>query len=267
MSDYDRGAYTPPHDEPLAFDARAVERRRPMPMTLVASAVILVVLTGAVAMFYQSGVRGANEPPRAVGQSVGKIKVLSGVDEAKPVDEALDVYGAAKTVAPGTPKFTTGPEQPQPLGATSSAPAKPVVVATAPLAPAQAPDAVAAPAVAVSKPAKPAPVKVAAAAAAPDALVEAGIAPAPKAAKPSAAASGHAMVQIGAFSSTEIADQEYAKVRTAYAKYTSGKAKHVEPVDRGGKTLYRTAFTGFTPADAEAFCAILKAQGHTCVVK
>ena len=39
MSEHDRGAYTPPTDEPLSFDARRPQGRRPMPMTLVASVI------------------------------------------------------------------------------------------------------------------------------------------------------------------------------------------------------------------------------------
>ena len=37
--------------------------------------------------------------------------------------------------------------------------------------------------------------------------------------------------------------------------------------ERDGRTLYRTAFTGFAREDAQAFCAALKAAGHTCLVK
>ena len=36
---------------------------------------------------------------------------------------------------------------------------------------------------------------------------------------------------------------------------------------RGGKTLYRTAFTGFSKTEAQAFCSALKAAGRDCIVK
>src|SRR3569832_315806 len=112
MSDYDRGAYTPPTDEPLSFDARSPQRRRPMPTTLIASVVVLAVLVGALFVFYQSGARGANEPPRAVGKSMASIKTAPPVEDAKPVgDQPLDVYVTDKNApAAQTPNFAPAPE-------------------------------------------------------------------------------------------------------------------------------------------------------------
>ena len=57
------------------------------------------------------------------------------------------------------------------------------------------------------------------------------------------------------------------KTKSAFAKFASGHGKHVEPVDRNGSTLYRTAFTGYSKGDAQAFCAALKAAGRACIVK
>ena len=117
MSDQDRGAYTPPTDDHLAFDARAPQRRRAPPVTLIASAVILLVAVAAVVFFYQSGVRGANEPPQVVGTPVAAIKSDAPPEEAKPIEEqaALDVYvqdGAPTAQQP--PTFAAEPEAPQP---------------------------------------------------------------------------------------------------------------------------------------------------------
>jgi hypothetical protein len=48
----------------------------------------------------------------------------------------------------------------------------------------------------------------------------------------------------------------------------AGKAKHVMTVDHGGATLFRTWVSGFaTRAQANAFCAALKAQNKPCFVK
>lgn len=263
MSDYDRGAYTPPTDDPLAFDARLPRQRRPMPMTLIASAIVLLVMVGAVFAFYTSGVRGANEPPRVVGATLPAVKGPP-VQEARPLDVSddltVDVYDA--NGAQGSPRFAAAPEQPQArpvptvvasadpgearTGVTVLRPASPV--AEAPLAPA-APVATPARVAQTPPPARaaPAPVRIA------------------EAAKP--AATGSASVQIGAFSSTDVANSEYAKVRAAFARFTSGRGKHVEPVKANGQTLYRTAFTGFAREDAQAFCAALKAAGRACIVK
>jgi len=259
MSDYDRGAYTPPTDDPLAFDARLPRQRRPMPMTLIASAVVLLVMVGAVFAFYTSGVRGANEPPRVVGTTLPAVKGPA-VQEARPldVDDNLEVFNDTPDSGQGAPRFAAPPEQPQArpsmtvvvdnaeearTGVTVLRPASPVAEAPLPSA---------APARVAQTPPPPrvasAPVRVA------------------EAAKPSIA-TGNASVQIGAFSTSEIANSEYAKVRAAFARFTSGRGKHVEPVQRGSQTLYRTAFTGFAREDAQAFCAALKAAGHDCVVK
>jgi hypothetical protein len=295
MSDYDRGAYTPPTDEPLAFDARSPQRRRPLPMTLVASAVILVVLVGAVFVFYRSGVRGANEPPHAVGKPMASIKTTSNVEDAKPVDpQALDVYVTDRNAAPKTPTFAPDPEQPQArparAQAAEAAPAPAVQVARAETAEAAPPPVkviTVKPAPIKTIPVKAIPAKAAAKPAAKTAA-EAGLRPAQTApakvapakvapakvatakAKPEdakAATGGAASVQIGAFSSATIADQEFSKVRAGFARFASGHAKHVEPVQREGHTLYRTAFTGFSKVQADAFCAALKAAGRSCLVK
>jgi hypothetical protein len=117
MSEHDRGAYTPPTDDYLAFDARTTRVRRPIPATLLGSAVVLVVLIGAVVLFYQSGVRGANEAPEAVGKPVISIKSPP-VSDAKPITEdgqELQVYNQEKGQGPavsGKPAFAPPPEEP-----------------------------------------------------------------------------------------------------------------------------------------------------------
>ncbi|HWT50601.1 MAG TPA: SPOR domain-containing protein, partial [Caulobacter sp.] len=75
MSDPHRGAYTPPTDAPLSFDARQpVRGARPLPMTLIISAVVLVTLVVAVVMIYRGGIRNPNAPPQAVGTEVAQMK-------------------------------------------------------------------------------------------------------------------------------------------------------------------------------------------------
>ena len=90
-------------------------------------------------------------------------------------------------------------------------------------------------------------------------------APAPTA---PAAAGGSASVQIGAFSSTEIADREYAAVAGRFSQYASGAEKRVtEVTSSSGSTLYRTTFTGLSRERAVAFCNALKAAGRDCIVR
>lgn len=276
MSDYDRGAYTPPTDEPLAFDARTPQRRRPLPMTLIASVVILIVLIGAVIVFYRSGVRGANEPPRVVGTSIAAIKTAAAPEDAKPVaDQALDVYVTEPGAQSTSPTFAPAPEQPHaiaPAPATAEPAARPLAKSAAAPATRSSPGPAvrgtaktAAPVLLVGTLTEPAS-KTGAAATLRPPQREAPIAPTSDKV-PGAATRGSAVVQIGAFGSQAIADQEFAKVRAGFARFVSGKSKRIEPVDRGGHTLYRTAFAGFSRPDATAFCAALKAAGRSCLVK
>jgi cell division septation protein DedD len=114
------------------------------------------------------------------------------------------------------------------------------------------------------KPAAPAPAPKAAIAAAAPAPKPPPKAPtAPTAAKPGAAA-----VQIGAVASPSLADKTWNDAVAVAPGLAAGKGKGVEPVEKDGKTLYRTSVTGFASREAaQAFCAKLKAAGKACFVK
>jgi len=275
MSDHERGAYTPPTaDAPLSFDPRQpVRGARPIPFTLILSVLVLAALVAAIFVFYQSGVRQAGDAPQTVGEPVAGIKSAAPA-EAQPQDPAagLQIYRSdegepMETVAP---TFTPEPEQPQarptpkvvvtqappvqaappPSAATSQAlkpaiPAAPVQKIAPPPAPTQK--------VAVAPPApKPAPPPVQKAAPAPE--------PKP--------ASGGAVVQIGAVSSTALADKAWNDAVAAAPGLAAGKGKSVQKIEKNGGVLYRTAVTGFaSKADAQAFCAKLQASGKSCFVR
>jgi hypothetical protein len=180
MSDHDRGAYAPPTDAPLTFDARQpVRGSRPIPMTLIISVLVLAGLGAAIFLFYRQGARQAGQPPQAVGAPVTAMKAPPPA-EAQPADPAagLQIYKteggqpAQSSAAPARPpSFTPAPEQPA-----KRAEAQPQVVVSPPAAlpPAQAQPALR-PALPAQPPAAP-PVKLAQAAPAPQ--------PAPKAAAP-----------------------------------------------------------------------------------
>lgn len=276
MADHDRGAYTPHAEEPLAFDPRRAGERRPLPMALIASALILVGLIGGVALVYRGGVRRADEGPRPVGQPTMSVKTAP-VPAAQPqtADEDADIYarnppGAQPSPAPAAnvtgaaPTFAPPPEQPAPRPAP-----RPAAIATVAPPPAQPlaaqPDK--AEVAAVGDATRP-PAKVASAS--PPVSTPSG--PEPAAAEPAAAsdAAGDAgpVVQIGAFSSASLADKGYAAVIAAMPGRMGGKAKHVQPIQHSGSTLYRTWISGFgSRIDAEAFCESLKAHSLTCIVK
>jgi hypothetical protein len=298
MTNPDRGAYTPPTDQPLAFDARQpVRGRGPAPMMLFASALVLLVLVAAIAVFYRSGVDHGPATPPAVGTPVGAIKGAAPA-EAQPTDPAqgLQIYQQAEGQAPpAAPNFTPPPEQPQaraaaPVVATPAPKAAPTTPVAAPVAalPLAAPSlkptvsATAPPPPAAAKPAPAAPVATKAPAAQPIAakppVAKAPAAPPPAAAKPVAAkpaepkpaatAGGAASVQIGAFSSQALADKGWNDAARIAPGAAAGKGKKVEAVAKGGATLYRTTVTGFSSrAAADAFCNQLKAAGKSCFVK
>jgi outer membrane biosynthesis protein TonB len=272
MTDHERGAYTPPTDAPLSFDARQpVRGARPVPITLIISVLVLAGLTAAIFVFYRSGVRQAGDAPQTVGAPVAGMKEAA-PNEAQPQDPAagLQIYRSDAGAAPEAvqPTFTPGPEEPQPR----PAPTTPVVVAQAP---AQTP---APPAMRPTLPAaQPAP-KTAPPPATPVAKAPPVKAPEPKAPEPKAAApkvapaptpaakSGGAVVQIGAVSSTALADKAWSEAVAVAGG--AGKGKNVEKIERNGGTLYRTAVTGFASReDAAAFCNRLKAAGKSCFVR
>jgi hypothetical protein len=249
-----------------------------LPFALIASGAVLLVLVGAIALYYRSSAKTEAGP--AAGQQVAAVKTAPPADvEQKDAADYLEVYAAQNvptTAQPTTPSFAPPPEQPQPrpapglkvvpvetaqIHAPAAAPvaapaplppAKPVQVATAELKPP-----VAAPAPAAAPVAKPVTVATAAPPAAPTA---------PPA--PAATSSGGAVVQIGAFSSNALADKGWQDIAAAFPGPMSGKSKKVEPLAKDGSTLYRTSIAGWADkASAQAFCAQLKAAGRACFVK
>jgi hypothetical protein len=272
MSDPHRGAYTPPTDAPLSFDARQpVRGSRPLPMTLIISAVVLATLLVAVLLIYRGGVRGANEPPRTVGEPVAQVKAPPAAGTAQPVDPAAGLQIYKNETPEASPTFAAQPETPLPRPA-APPPTPPVQTATlAPAKPAPA---------GPSAPVSAAPNSASGAAKSPtiEGLATAAVAPkpAPPAAKlpigaakpPAPVAGGPASVQIGALSSTALADKAWAEAARIAPGMAAGKGKKVEAIDKNGATLYRTAVTGFASrAEAKAFCDALSAAGKSCFVK
>lgn len=260
MSDPERGAYTPPTDAPLSFDARQpVRGSRPAPLTLIVSAVVLILLVIAIVLFYRSGTRQAGDAPAVVGAPVAEMKALPPA-EAQPEDPAagLQIYQSEDSATiPTAPNFTPPPEAP----AARPTPMPTAPITQVPLPPPSAPLATPAPKAAALPPA-PAVKAPAAPAAAPTPAAKAPATPAPK------AAAGAAAVQIGAFSNQAQADKGWDDAARVAPGLIAGKGKSVERIERNGSTLFRTSVTGFgSRGDAQAFCDALKAAGKNCFVK
>jgi cell division protein FtsN len=76
------------------------------------------------------------------------------------------------------------------------------------------------------------------------------------------------VVQIGAFSSAQQADEGWNAVAGIAPAAMAGKGKKVVTVAKDGATLYRTSITGFASREeAQSLCAKLQAAGKTCFVR
>jgi hypothetical protein len=275
MSDPHRGAYTPPTDAPLSFDARQpVRGARPLPMTLIISAVVLVTLVVAVVMIYRGGIRGPNEPPQAVGTEVAQMKTPPPAG-SQPQDPAagLQIYhnedpqpSATFAAPPEAPVGPSGRSAEHRSGADLGPAGR---QARADRDAAGDPGRTPAPtieslATAATATPKPKPVQVAGRA-------DQAVAAAPVATtapKPAASAGGPAAVQIGALSSPALADKAWTDAVRLAPGLASGKGKKVEAIDKNGTTLYRTSVTGFATREAaKAFCEAISASGKSCFVK
>lgn len=261
MSDPHRGAYTPPTDAPLSFDARQpVRGARPLPMTLIISAVVLVTLVVGVILVYRGGVRNPNDPPQAVGTEVAQMKTPPPAG-SQPQDPAagLQIYHNEDPQPSAT--FAAPPEAPQarPAAPVASAPVQTAALPAAKPAPTVRQPAPTIESLATAAAQKPAPKPVQLAAAAPAK---------PVAASPAAASGGPAMVQIGALSSPALADKAWTDATRLAPGLAAGKGKKVEAIDKNGTTLYRTSVTGFASREAaKAFCEAISASGKSCFVK
>jgi hypothetical protein len=265
MSDGERGPYTPGREAPLQFDPRGARDAKPMPMALIASAVVLVVLVVAVAMAYMGGSK-KTAADAAVGDRVLVMKTppAPGANPPAEPDAKLQVFSDRGPVASANPALAPAPEQPLPR------PAPKLQVKPSELPPVRVTSADdGKPAAAAS----PAPRSAAAQMGLRTAEASTAAPPVSKAAAASKAeaaparpAAGGVGVQIGAFSSETLAEKGYADVGKLVS--TAGHGRRIEAVERGGSTLYRTTVTGFADREtAKAFCAALTAKGHACIVK
>jgi hypothetical protein len=248
----DRGAYTPPTDDDLpftsgGFDARHSPASKAPPVTLIISAGVLLVLIIAVVLFYRSGLRASQDVPPAVGTPIAQLKVEAPV-EAQPVDLNADVQVYRGRAEPGmnAPQFTPPPEAVQPRPAAKVLPPEPTELPVAPRpVPAERQD-TAGPAL-VPRPVAP---------------------PAAEPAATQSGPSGTSAVQIGAYSSTAIADREYAAVAARFPQFSRGLQKRVQEVTAAnGATVYRTTFYGLSRERAQAFCSAIRAAGDDCLVR
>ncbi len=263
----DRGTYSPPTEDNLSYESRrAPASRDKAPVTLIISGICLVVLLLVVVIAYNYGMNKHGKVAPEVGDSLGDIKEGQ-VQDAKPLSDQ-DMSDA------GIATFAPGAEVP---GARPVASVSTVDIAPLPAAPIEGPLPSQSSASVASSSLAPVRIDAAPAPAASSAASSPAAAKpvAPVAVKPATtpvavvkpASTGAASVQIGAYTSTEIANTEYAKVASSYGLFVGGAGKRVEKVTTPNGTFYRTAFTGLSADKARSFCSALKASGHDCIVK
>ncbi len=261
-------------DDSLAFDDRRgpPPRRGPAPVTLIISVLLLLGVAGGVAYLYRDGVRGSGGPPRPVGAPLRDVRTIAPPSpQAADPAAGLSIYKDDPNAA-AAPKFAAPPEEPaprvvaaQPAVATPSQAADASVAAKA--APSKAPTIDSLIDQANDRPAK------VAKAAKPDQTAKAdakvkGDLKSSIDTREAVAAPVKAVVQIGAFSSEELATKAFHDAARLGGGRMGGKSMRIVPIVKGDQTLYRVAAVGFASKDdAQGVCDTLKAAGKSCFVR
>jgi cell division protein FtsN len=92
-------------------------------------------------------------------------------------------------------------------------------------------------------------------------------APAPEAQVTNASFSpGTDLVQLGAYSSAELAGQEWARLVNRFGPLMNGRERVIQVSTQSSGTWYRLRASGFSDRDdARRFCAALQAEGAECI--
>lgn len=91
-------------------------------------------------------------------------------------------------------------------------------------------------------------------------------APAPQPVQQVQPASGAQLVQIGAFDSNAIAQSEWSRLSAKFGSHFAGKGQVIQQHQANGRTFWRLRAAGFeSRAQAQEFCAALKAGGTDCI--
>ncbi len=233
---HDRGAYTPPTDDDLPFNRQGYDPRRggggggggKAPPMTLIISAVVLLVLIIAVVVYYRA------GPRASGDAPPAVGTPVGEMtsaapvDAQPVDPTAGIDVYSGTEAPGTAPTFVPPPE-----AVQPRPA-PAPVETAP-----------APTTAPTPPVK-----------------KAAPAPAP------ASVGGTSSVQIGAFSTPNIAEREYNAVVGRYPQFTEGGARRVQEVTASnGSTVYRTTVNGLSREQAGGLCNAIKASGGDCIVR
>lgn len=79
-------------------------------------------------------------------------------------------------------------------------------------------------------------------------------------------AAGTKLIQLGAFDSPSIADQQWRKMLGRHGDLLGGKRELIQKAQRGGRTFYRLRAVGFDSSnEAKSLCSALTARGTACL--
>jgi hypothetical protein len=77
---------------------------------------------------------------------------------------------------------------------------------------------------------------------------------------------GTRMVQLGAYDSEDVAQQEWARLSDRFEDYLEGKQSVIQRASSGGRVFYRLRAVGFEDlSDARRFCSALVAENADCI--
>ncbi|QYX55251.1 SPOR domain-containing protein [Roseovarius sp. SCSIO 43702] len=77
---------------------------------------------------------------------------------------------------------------------------------------------------------------------------------------------GTRLAQLGAFTSEEIAREEWTRLAARFGDYLDGKSRVIQRAQSGGRTFYRLRAMGFDDlADARRFCSALVSERAECI--
>jgi len=89
---------------------------------------------------------------------------------------------------------------------------------------------------------------------------------APREVDPDSLPEGTRLAQLGAFTSADVARDEWDRLSVRLGDLLDGKRRVVQRAESGGRTFYRLRATGFEDlADARRFCSALQAEDTECI--
>lgn len=279
MSKSDRGVYQPSSDTLELYDPIEDEEdeRSRLPLLIVIALLVVAAFFGVVWLAYNQGIEsGRAGGPQIVQAAPGPVKTapetsangqtpyagLKVYDQPVPPDEEAEASNLAPPPAPTSPIMETPQLSPSPTIRLGEHPAGPPAAAAPKPAPAAPPPvAVAAAqqtAPVATAPPRALPVPAAPAVAAPKSVVASTPA--------SSAGGGSAMLQIGAYTSEDVAKSAWTSFQARHAATVAGATLNIQRADLGDKGVwYRLRVGPFADKSAAAsVCEKLKAEGAGC---